>query len=177
MGSGAPSFGDFGELDALAVEERARELIARSRCGEANVVLEAHIRAHPLRDRPRGLLIQALAGQGRHAEALRVYQEYRTYLAEQVGTEPSGEVRDIERRIARGDDDPATVGVFGSSTGPVAPARASDPISFPLAEAPCAWYIPSTAAPCTTLDAQPTASSERESTRQRRRSHHPGSQC
>ncbi len=85
MGSGAPSFGDFGELDALAAEERARELIARSRCGEANVVLEAHIRAHPLRDRPRGLLMQAPAGQGRHAEALRVYQEYRTYLAEQVG--------------------------------------------------------------------------------------------
>ena len=49
------------ELRAIAVEERAEALIARSRAGEAVVVLEAHVVQEPRRDRPRGLLIEALA--------------------------------------------------------------------------------------------------------------------
>lgn len=90
------------ELRALAVEDRAELLIARSRAGEAVASLEELIAANPLRDRPRGLLIQALASGGRHAEALRAYQAYRTYLADETGTEPSAVVRSIEQRVAAG---------------------------------------------------------------------------
>ncbi|TML18458.1 MAG: hypothetical protein E6G39_03195, partial [Actinobacteria bacterium] len=56
--------------------------------------------AYPLRDRARGLLMEALAGEGRQVEALRAFQQYRSFLAEEVGTEPSVEVREIEQRIA-----------------------------------------------------------------------------
>ena len=46
--------------------------------------------------------MRALAGSGRQAEALRAFQTYRTFLAEEVGTEPSAELVEIERRVATG---------------------------------------------------------------------------
>ena len=90
------------ELRCVAIEERAELLMDRSRAGEAVAELEAHVAAHPLRDRARALHIQALASDGRQADALRAYQDYRTVLAEETGTEPSALVRSIERRVAAG---------------------------------------------------------------------------
>ncbi len=90
------------ELRALAIEDRAELLIVRSRAAEAVASLDELVVANPLRDRTRGLLIQALASSGRDAEALRAYQAYRTYLADETGTEPSALVRSIERRVAAG---------------------------------------------------------------------------
>ena len=46
--------------------------------------------------------MRTLAAQGRQTEALRAYQEYRHYLGEEIGTEPSSELRDLEARIAAG---------------------------------------------------------------------------
>ncbi len=90
------------ELRAIAIEDRAAVLIARSRAGDAVAELEAHVLREPRRDRARGLLIQALAGAGRQADALAAYQGYRRYLAEETGTEPSEVVRSIERQVAAG---------------------------------------------------------------------------
>ncbi|MGX7677541.1 ATP-binding protein [Jatrophihabitans sp. DSM 45814] len=89
------------ELYAAAVEERASELMSRGRWPEAIAALQRHIADHPLRDHPRGLLMQALAGSGRQAEALAVYRTYRAYLAAELGTEPSAEVREIGRQVGR----------------------------------------------------------------------------
>ena len=88
------------ELHAAATEDLAAALIAAPRCSDAVALLETHIRTYPLRDRPRGLLMEALAADGRQAEALRVFQDYRKLLADELGTEPSAEVRAIEQRIA-----------------------------------------------------------------------------
>ncbi len=104
------------ELRALAIEDRAELLIGRSRPGEAVAALTELVVGSPLRDRPRGLLIQALASSGRQAEALRAYQDYRTYLADATGTEPSPTVQTIERRVAAGlepSDRPAQISVPG----------------------------------------------------------------
>jgi predicted ATPase/DNA-binding SARP family transcriptional activator len=92
-------------LHAMAIEDRAELLIDARRCDEAIASLEPHIVAFPLRDRARALLMRGLAQQGRQAEALRAFQAYRMHLAEEVGTEPSAEVRDLERRIADGSFD------------------------------------------------------------------------
>ena len=61
----------------LAIEDRAELLIGRSRAGEAVASLEAHIAANPCATDRAGLLMQALASEGRQAEALRAYQAYR----------------------------------------------------------------------------------------------------
>ena len=92
------------ELHASAVEDHAVELIAARRWAEAVAELQVLIAVHPLRDRPRGLLLQALAGAGRQADALGAFRDYRAYLAESVGTEPSAEVRRLDRRVASGWD-------------------------------------------------------------------------
>lgn len=90
------------ELHASASEEVAAAMIAESKWSDAAALLEAHVAAYPLRDRPRGLLMEALAGEGRQGDALRVFQQYRALLAEEIGTEPSDDVRAVEQRIATG---------------------------------------------------------------------------
>ena len=102
----------------VAAEEARGE--ARLACGcfsEVAAEMALLIQDHPYRDAPRGLLMRALAGQGRQTEALRSYQAYRTLLAEEAGTEPSRQLRDLESRIATGwSDRPA-----GSRTVPELP--------------------------------------------------------
>ncbi len=101
----------LGEIRAAAVEDLAEALLAAGRPAGALATLEPHVAAHPHRDRPRGLVIRALAADGRRTEALRVFQRYREELAETVGTEPSAALQDIDRRVATGwdgiDDPPA----------------------------------------------------------------------
>jgi DNA-binding SARP family transcriptional activator/tetratricopeptide (TPR) repeat protein len=137
----APEVARLDELRALAVEDRAQLLITRSRAGEAVASLEAHVAANPLRDRPRGLLMAALASDGRQADALRAYQAYRSFLGEEIGTEPSPLVRSIERRITAGwgdgDDrsDGAEVAAW-SAGGPEGIAVVELPLHSELLEAP-----------------------------------------
>ena len=91
------------EEQRVAAEEARAE--ARLACGgfaEVAAEMAVLIQDHPYRDGPRGLLMRALAGQGRQTEALRSYQAYRTLLAEEAGTEPSRQLRDLESRIATG---------------------------------------------------------------------------
>ncbi len=92
----------LNELHAAAIEDRVEGLVEAGRCSEAIAELSDHIAHHPLRDRPRGLLMRALAGDGRQADALRTLRDYRHLLAEEVGTEPSEAVQLIGRRIAGG---------------------------------------------------------------------------
>ena len=88
------------DLARVTNESRAELLIGLGRSGEAVSVLEAFVAANPHRDRPSGLLLQALACEGRQADALRAYRSYRKLLADETGTEPSHYVQAVERRIA-----------------------------------------------------------------------------
>ena len=49
----------------------------------------------------------ALYRSGRQADALAAYRDYRRLLADELGLEPSPELREIERQILR--QDPALV--------------------------------------------------------------------
>jgi DNA-binding SARP family transcriptional activator len=93
------------ELARVATEHRAELLIALGRSGQAVSILEAFVAANPHRDRPRSLLLQALACEGRQADALRAFQTYRRFLADETGTEPSRNVQAVERRIASAEGD------------------------------------------------------------------------
>ncbi len=91
----------LSEARATATEDLAELLIADEKWAEAIQHLEVLIGQHPLRDRPRIILMRALAGSGRRAEALRVFQDYRNHLIEETGTEPAGIIVSLEQSIAR----------------------------------------------------------------------------
>lgn len=94
------------ELRLQLLDERAELLIESGRCAEAVVNLIPQVIEEPLRDRSQGLLILALAGEGRQAEALRSYQRYRQLLIDELGIEPSRWATRIEQAVALGDVDP-----------------------------------------------------------------------
>lgn len=89
------------ELRAGAIERMVELLVESGELGEAVANLESHIVRHPFRDRPRFLLMRAFAEAGRRVDALRAFQEYRTFLAEEFGTEPSRDIIVLERQIAQ----------------------------------------------------------------------------
>ena len=97
---------DIARLDELrltALENRIdADLEAGSQTGLVGE-LEALITQHPLRERLRAALILALYRSGRQAEALEVYRETRRVLADQLGSEPSPELRELERAILQQD--------------------------------------------------------------------------
>lgn len=66
---------------------------------EALSLAQAAIREDPLRERLRELQMTALARAGRHAEALRAYQDFCRLLAEELDVEPSPELRRLQERI------------------------------------------------------------------------------
>lgn len=103
----------LAELRAGAVEDLAEVLIGRREWPPAIDRLHRLIATDPLRDRPHGLLMRALAGSGRQADALRVFQAHRAFLVDETGTEPSGELLALERAIAGGAPPAETVPATG----------------------------------------------------------------
>ncbi len=93
------------ELHLNAVEARIDADLA---LGEDAVLvgeLEGLVHLHPLRERFRAQLMLALYRAGRQSDALRVYQDARRLLGEQLGIEPSAELQDLEDRMLRQERD------------------------------------------------------------------------
>ena len=78
-------------------------MLALGRHGEAIGALQALAAEHPLRERPRRLLMLALYRAGRQNEALEVYRNFRRLLSDELGLEPSSELRELEAAILRQD--------------------------------------------------------------------------
>ena len=102
---------DFARSEAERLEEMRlaaleMRLEALSRLGRNDEVLgEALAMAgdHPLRERLQGVAMLALYRAGRQTEALDRYLELRRRLDEELGLEPSVEVRTLQLRILRQD--------------------------------------------------------------------------
>ncbi len=97
----APEVARLSELRIVAVERQGAALLALRRTGEAVAALESLAVAEPLREGTVALLMQALAADGRQAEALRAYTRLRHALAEQLGVDPSPALRRLEEKVLR----------------------------------------------------------------------------
>ena len=93
----------LAELRSGAAEERADVLLWLGRHEEVVPDLTALVTDHPLRERMRGLLMIALYRCGRPAEALRVFQDGRRVLAEELGIDPGTDLSRIHQQVLTSD--------------------------------------------------------------------------
>jgi DNA-binding SARP family transcriptional activator len=98
-----PEIARLEERRLIALEERIEADLALGRHADLVGELESLIAKHPLRERLRGQLMQALYRSRRQAEALAAYQAARRALVDELGIEPSPELQQLERSILRQD--------------------------------------------------------------------------
>ena len=92
------------EMRIATVEARIDADLALGRHADLVAELEHLVAAHPVREHLRAQLMLALSRSGRQTEALRSYATARSVLAEEVGLEPSPELRALETAILRQDE-------------------------------------------------------------------------
>lgn len=96
-------------LTELRMEAVERHMLATVRLGRHDRAvneLERLTQANPLRERLHQLLIIALDGLGRRADALVAYQRIRRTLADELGIDPSAELQALQQRILVSDTVP-----------------------------------------------------------------------
>ena len=108
------------ELRLSAIEDHMDAQLALGRHTAVVGELEALLIHHPLRERFWHTLMMALYRSQRQADALRAYQRARDALVENLGVEPSSELRQLEVAILQGD---------ASLDTPSAPVAGSAPTS------------------------------------------------
>jgi predicted ATPase/DNA-binding SARP family transcriptional activator/class 3 adenylate cyclase len=87
------------ELRLVALERRVHAELSLGAHDKLVAELETLVRQHPFREGFRGQLMLALYRSGRQADALAVYRQTRTFLAEELGIDPSKSLQDLELAI------------------------------------------------------------------------------
>src|SRR3954471_23735644 len=98
---------EIARLDGLrtvALEQAVEAELALGRHVELIPELKGLVKSHPLSEHLQAQLMLALYRSGRQAEALGVYRAARRVLVDQLGLEPSEELRELERQILEQDD-------------------------------------------------------------------------
>lgn len=123
--------------ESSELQPRLRQLVAQAglSLGGADLASAEHaarrlVERHPYRESGHGLLMEALARGGNVAEALRVFEQLRQFLREELGTSPSPSVTRLHERLLRGE--PAAVrpaGAPGRERKAAPPAAASTPVA------------------------------------------------
>jgi predicted ATPase/DNA-binding SARP family transcriptional activator len=124
-----PLIGRLGEARVVVEEDRVEAALALGRHAALIGDIESLVAEYPLRERLRGQLMLALYRSGRQAEALRAFQYARQMLNNELGLEPSPELRRLEAAILA--QDPALELAGGASPKPASPRRRSNlPVSL-----------------------------------------------
>jgi predicted ATPase/DNA-binding SARP family transcriptional activator len=91
------------ELRQEAIEERIEAGLALGRHEELLAELMSLATAHPLRERMQGQAMLALYRSGRQSQALELCAALRARLHDELGLEPTLELRELQRRILQHD--------------------------------------------------------------------------
>src|SRR3954447_7691708 len=94
-----PEIARLDQLRLTALEDRIAADLALGRHAELVAELEALAAEHPPRERIHAQLMTALSRSGRQADALEVYRRMRWRLVEELGLEPSRELKALEQQI------------------------------------------------------------------------------
>ena len=89
----------LGELRVAVLEERITIEMLLGRESQVLGELERLVRDYPYRERLRGQLMLALYRTGRQADALAAYRAARSVLVDELGIEPSVELRQLHEAI------------------------------------------------------------------------------
>src|SRR3954469_8102204 len=101
-----------GELADLRVEALEAMAAAGARLGgaawpEAEQAARAAVQAQPFRESARAALMDVLRARGNVNEALRVYEDVRVLLREELGTSPGAALVALHEQLLRDDPAPA----------------------------------------------------------------------
>src|SRR3954464_14047770 len=111
------------ELSDLRVEALEGAAAAGAALGGADLAgaeraARAAVEAAPFRESARAALMEVLRAGGNVAEALRVYEDLRVVLRDELGATPGARVMALHERLLR-DDDPGPDGAAGAIGGTV----------------------------------------------------------
>jgi DNA-binding SARP family transcriptional activator len=135
-------------LEESRVDALELRIQADLACGRQVMVAELRrlLADYPLREGLWALLMRALYGAGRQAEALEVYARARQVISDQLGVDPSAELQRLHQQMLKADaasaapgsaapgsaasaaDSPSTAPVAGRPAGPAPPAAAPEPL-------------------------------------------------
>ncbi len=115
------------ELRSLAHEDRIEADLNLGRSGELISELESLHREYPARERLVHQLMLALYRSGRQTDALSAFKRYRLHLVEELGVDPSPELRRLEEQILLHDSRLQTRPGGATSSGEMAPTGATNP--------------------------------------------------
>ncbi len=107
LGDAAPAVAARAHLEELrlvALEDRAAARLALGDHGTTAADLEALTAAHPLRERLWALRAVALTRAGRQADALEALRRLREVLADELGIDPSAELRALQDAVLQQDE-------------------------------------------------------------------------
>ena len=120
-----PEVARLSEARLTALERRAEALVAAGQPDEAVAVLQALAVEAPLREGPVALLMRALVALGRQGDALRAFARLREALRDELGIDPSPELRALEGQVLAQDLDGPPRPAAPSGSGPPAGAAPS----------------------------------------------------
>ncbi len=116
----------LAESRLAALELRAAALLEGGLHGQAADALTELVTLHPMREHPVELLMLSLYRAGRQADALSAYRCLRRTLVDELGVEPSTNLRTLHRRML--DNDPQ---LDQAKAKPAAPRRQLLPWDVP----------------------------------------------
>ena len=93
----------LGELRLRAIEQLWSARLDGGRHADAVSALTALVAEHPARERLWAMLVLALYRSGRQADALDALRRVRTHLADELGIDPSAQLRELETAVLRQD--------------------------------------------------------------------------